>query len=87
MKSSEKKLADTLIGEAVISIIQDKKPITSPALLNKLNAMLGRELDSVRLQILQNIIHEITALTAAKERDFSSHNEISQQQHGNKKFH
>ncbi|WP_052283261.1 hypothetical protein [Kluyvera genomosp. 1] len=67
MMSNEKKLADTLIGEAVLSIIQSKRPINSKALLYELNNMLSTEIDVTRMHALQKAINEIDALNSSND--------------------
>ncbi|WP_039056506.1 hypothetical protein [Enterobacter sp. Bisph1] len=69
MNSSEiDQLTDELIGLAVLSLLKDNSPISTPALIARLRAMESREPDSHRRQMLGRIIAEIGNNTLGKMR-------------------
>ncbi|WP_227852760.1 hypothetical protein [Klebsiella oxytoca] len=57
-------LTDSLIGEAVLSLLKNKGPITTQALVNKLQAMLTGEADKKRRDAIGRIIDEINNMVA-----------------------
>lgn len=85
MNSSNKKLTDSLIGEATLALIKNKMPVNSQALLNELERMRSHELDSDRLSALQHAIEDIQAYTTSKEAGSASHNGVkNSRKHGRK---
>lgn len=53
-------LIDLLIGEAVLSLLKSKGPISQQALIDKLQAMQAGEVDTKRRNTLGHIIEEIS---------------------------
>lgn len=86
MNSSNKKLKDTLIGEATLWLIKDKKSINSQALLNELNKMQSLEIDSERLSALYVVIREIENFTASKEANSAGHKGVKHRTDGRKEL-
>lgn len=86
MNSSNKKLKDTLIGEATLRLIKDKKSINSQALLNELNKMQSLEIDSERLSALYVVIREIESFTASKEANSAGHKGVKHRTDGRKEL-
>lgn len=58
-KSENEILNDELIGEAVLSLLKSKGPITTQSLLTALKAMESAERNDARRQALAGIIEEI----------------------------
>lgn len=86
MNSSNKKLTDTLIGEATLTLIINKKPVNSQALLNELNTMRRREIDTERLTALQSAISDIQKYTESKEADSAGHKGVKHRTDGRKEL-
>lgn len=84
MNSSNKKLKDTLIGEATLQLIKNKKPVNSKTLLNELNDMQNREIDSERLSALHVVIKEIHQFTASKEAHRAGQKGVKHRKDGRK---
>ncbi|MFU0444689.1 hypothetical protein ACMZZG_04275 [Pseudocitrobacter faecalis] len=84
MKSCNKKLKDTLIGEATLQLIKNKMPVNVQALLNELNNMQSHEIDSERLSALYVVIKEIQEFTASKEADSAGHKGVKHRKDGRK---
>ncbi|WP_312689363.1 hypothetical protein [Kosakonia sp.] len=62
MTSSEREqLTDELIGVAVLSLLNENAPISTLALIRRLQAMEASEPDSQRRETLGNIIAEISS--------------------------
>jgi hypothetical protein len=93
-------LTDSLIGEAVLSLLKNKEPITTLTLVNKLQAMLTRETDKKRRGAIGRIIDEIRNRvdlrgkknplgTSDAKNDWHDHNCLldSSQQSGTHKIH
>ncbi|AZL62082.1 MULTISPECIES: hypothetical protein [Enterobacter] len=60
MKSSNAdKLIDTLIGEAVLSLLKERGPVTTEGLLQRLRIMKEHEKDPRRRETLAVVIAEI----------------------------
>ncbi len=58
-RSKEERLTDTLIGDAVLQLLQTSGPVTTRTLLDKLHAMAAQESDAVRLKALHRAIAEV----------------------------
>lgn len=68
MKRSENEtLHDELIGEAVLSLLKSKGPITTRSLVTSLQAMESVESDAVRKLALGGIITEISGIAQAQD--------------------
>jgi len=76
MNNCHKELTDSLIGEAMLSLINKKLPINEQALLFELNNMRLRELDDARLSALQQTIRYIESINTSKEVVSVSHNSV-----------
>jgi hypothetical protein len=61
-------LTDLLIGEAVLSLLKSKGPISQQALIGKLQAMQAGEMDSKRRNALGRIIDEISNRVARRSK-------------------
>lgn len=59
-------LTDLLIGEAVLSLLKSKGPISKQALIVKLQAMQAGEQDKKRRNALGRIIDEISNMVARR---------------------
>lgn len=59
-------LTDVLIGEAVLSLLKNKGPINTQALLSKLQSMQAREADKKRRDTLGHIIDEINNMVVLR---------------------
>ncbi|WP_165501899.1 hypothetical protein [Kosakonia quasisacchari] len=69
MNSSEiEQLTDELIGVAVLSLLKDNSPISTPALIARLRSMESSEPDSQRRKMLGRIIVEIGNNTLGEMR-------------------
>lgn len=60
-------LADVLIGEAVLSLLKSKGPISKQALIGKLQAMQAGETDQKRRNTIGRIIDEISNMVARRD--------------------
>ncbi|MGK9174920.1 hypothetical protein KXR87_17140 [Yokenella regensburgei] len=61
MKSSEhEQLTDELIGEAVLSLLQDNGPINTLSLIARLQTMKSNERERQRQEMLSRLIDEIS---------------------------
>lgn len=65
-RSDIERLTDELIGEAVLSLLKRKAPVSSMALLTELRAMQGVERDPRRREAFPSIVAYIEAVTANK---------------------
>lgn len=59
-------LTDILIGEAVLSLLKSKGPISKQALIGKLQAMQAGEQDNKRRNAIGRIIDEISNMVARR---------------------
>ncbi len=59
-------LTDVLIGEAVLSLLKSKGPISKQALIGKLQAMQAGEQDKKRRNAIGRIIDEISNMVARR---------------------
>lgn len=59
-------LTDVLIGEAVLSLLKSKGPISKQALIGKLQAMQAGEQDKKRRHAIGRIIDEISNMVARR---------------------
>lgn len=59
-------LTDVLIGEAVLSLLKSKGPISKQALIGKLQAMQAGEQDNKRRNAIGRIIDEISNMVARR---------------------
>ena len=59
-------LTDVLIGEAVLSLLKNKGPINTQALVNKLQSMRVGETDKKRRDTIGHIIDEINNMVALR---------------------
>lgn len=59
-------LTDLLIGEAVLSLLKSKGPISKQALIGKLQAMQAGEQDKKRRNALGRIIDEISNMVTRR---------------------
>ncbi|MGL4725072.1 MAG: hypothetical protein ACRCWW_11290 [Scandinavium sp.] len=66
-RSKSDPLADALIGEAVLSLLKRKAPVSAGTLLAELGAMESRELDAQRRAIFPLIIADLQAVLAEKK--------------------
>ena len=62
-------LTDVLIGEAVLSLLKNKGPISKQALIGKLQAMQAGEQDKKRRNALGRIIDEISNMVARRGKN------------------
>ena len=62
-------LTDLLIGEAVLSLLKSKGPISKQALIGKLQAMQAGEQDKKRRNALGRIIDEISNMVARRGKN------------------
>ncbi|MCS2173120.1 hypothetical protein MUU46_22825 [Scandinavium sp. TWS1a] len=67
-KQQTDQITDQLIGEAVLSLLKRKGPISTLALLAELRNMLAVESDPRRQETLPIIIAEVEATTLRTER-------------------
>ncbi len=58
-RSDEERLTDILMGDAVLQLLQSRSPVTSRALLEKLNAMAAIEPDVQRQKALRRAMAEV----------------------------
>lgn len=66
MKSSNAdKLIDTLIGEAVLSLLKERGPVTTEGLLQRLRIMKEHEKDPRRRETLARVIADIGSKNSA----------------------
>lgn len=86
MNSSNKKLTDTLIGEATLTLITNRKQVNPQALLNELNTMRQQEIDTDRLTALQSAISEIQIYITSKEADSAGHRGVKHRKGGRKEI-
>ena len=69
MNSSDAdRLIDQLIGEAVLSLLKERGPVTTDALIRRLRNMKAREKDPQRRETLAVVIAEIGSNTIAFKR-------------------
>lgn len=61
-------LTDLLIGEAVLSLLKNKGPISQQALIDKLQTMQAGEMDTKRRNALGRIIDEISNRVARRSK-------------------
>ena len=84
-------LTDVLIGEAVLSLLKSKGPISKQALIGKLQAMQAGEQDKKRRNAIGRIIDEInkTVGTSGAKHNWDKPNSLlgSPQQPGTNKIH
>ena len=62
-------LTDLLIGEAVLSLLKNKGPISKQALIGKLQAMQAGEQDKKRRNAIGRIIDEISNMVARRGKN------------------
>lgn len=62
-------LTDLLIGEAVLSLLKNKGPISKQALIGKLQAMQSGEQDKKRRNAIGRIIDEISNMVARRGKN------------------
>ncbi|TDN56614.1 hypothetical protein [Scandinavium goeteborgense] len=67
-KQQTDQITDQLIGEAVLSLLKRKGPVSTLALLAELRNMLAVESDPRRRETLPIIIAEVEATTLRNER-------------------
>lgn len=60
-RREKEQLTDELLGEAVLSLLREKGPISIKILIGRLKYMERTEKDSVRREALKEIITEITS--------------------------
>lgn len=58
-RSEDEKLTDTIMGEAVISLLKSDKSISVQRLLSQLQLMASAEVDSQRRNACEQLINEI----------------------------
>lgn len=69
MNSSDAdRLIDTLIGEAVLSLLKERGPVTTEGLLQRLRVMKEHEKDPQRRETLAMVITEIGSNSIALRR-------------------
>jgi hypothetical protein len=69
MNSSDAdRLIDTLIGEAVLSLLKERGPVTTEGLLQRLRVMKEHEKDPQRRETLARVIAEIGSNSIALRR-------------------
>nr|WP_318381456.1 hypothetical protein [uncultured Enterobacter sp.] len=68
MRSEIEQLTDELIGEAVLSLLKEKGPISKQALVSRLRAMEASESDPWRRKALASVIAEISSNSVSSRR-------------------
>ena len=58
-RSDEDRLADILMGDAVLQLLQTRSPVTTRALLDKLHKMAAQEPDVQRQNALRRAMAEV----------------------------
>lgn len=66
--SDADKLIDQLIGEAVLALLQERGPLTSASLVQRLREMKARDKDPRRREILARAIAETADSISALQR-------------------
>ena len=64
-RSNADRLIDQLIGEAVLSLLKERGPVTTEGLLQRLRVMKEHEKDPQRRETLARVIAEISSGTVA----------------------
>lgn len=79
-------LNDELIGEAVLSLLKSKGPITTQSLLTVLKVMESAERDEFRRKALSGIIKEISGMAAAQNGTFDRESRADARNNGFPRF-
>ncbi|WNN50124.1 hypothetical protein RIN58_08560 [Siccibacter colletis] len=65
-ESDKEKLADHIIGEAVLALLNDNTPISSASLIARLEVMAAGENDALRQEVIKSAIAEVRRGVPAK---------------------
>ena len=68
-RSEDEKLADVMIGEAVLTLLKSDKPVSSDALITQLELMAAEADDDSKVSVIRKAITEVrNGMVAARKR-------------------
>jgi probable RcsB/C two-component-system connector len=68
-RSHSEKLKDELIGEAVLDLLRNKRPVNARSLIHQLRVMQASEQDNVRLGLIAKILVDMDAAITPRVQD------------------
>lgn len=68
-RSHSEKLKDELIGEAVLDLLRNKRPVNARSLIHQLRVMQAAEQDQQRVGLIAKVLADMNAATAPRVQD------------------
>ncbi|MDX6022114.1 hypothetical protein SIL08_17710 [Scandinavium sp. V105_16] len=68
-RSHPEQLKDELIGEAVLDLLRNKRPVNAKSLIHQLRVMQASEKDSERLSLITKILADMNTALSPRQQD------------------